>query len=236
MRAGASGFGDGALSTLELLDRPAKLNARANPSLQTGVDIYADRIVELAAIHAPEDPRFCSGCFSSLLRAQQSILTEKGKAAAKVHGITNAEIAEAPDFKAVWSRFLFWVEDLLEMAVADETDSENEEPRQTQLLSEPPLLLLGGHNSIRFTGQLKFVGKVSSGFSGNRIHPESGVFGSIRKSNSSGAWTSSGIDVHRELTLVGTMQFSLTRALHVQRSQMKFNCPGLIFRCCSQNV
>ena len=139
------------------------------------------------------------------MHVDQCILTERGEAAAKVHGITDAEIAEAPDFKTAWARFQFWVEDLLEMAKADETDSENEDPQPTQLLSEPPLLLLGGHNSIRFTGQLKFVGKVSSGFSGNRVHPESGVFGSIRKSNSSGAWTSSGIDVHRELTLVGTM-------------------------------
>ena len=170
------------------------------------------------------------------MHVEQAILSERGQEAAKVHGITDAEIAEAPDFKAVWSRFLLWVEDLLEMTVVEETDSENEEPQQTQLLSEPPLLLLGGHNSIRFTGQLKFVGKVSSGFSGNRVHPDSGVFGSIRKSNSSGAWTSSGIDVHRELTLVGAMQFLQTRALHVQRSQTKFNCPGLIFRCCSQNV
>ena len=191
--------------------------------------------MELAAVHAPEDHRYLGGCFSSFVPVEQAILSERGQAAAKVHGITDAEIAEAPDFKAVWSRFLLWVEDLLEMTVVEETDSENE-PQWTQLLSEPPLLLLGGHNSIRFTGQLKFVGKVSSDFSGNRVHPESGVFGSIRKSNSSGAWTSSGIDVHRELTLVGTMQFLQTRALHVQRSQTKYNCPGLIFRCCSQNV
>ena len=143
--------------------------------------------MELAAAHAPDDHRYLGGCFSSLVHVDQSILTERGQAAAKVHGITDAEIAEAPDFKAVWTRLL------LEMTVVEETDSENEEPQQTQLLSEPPQLLLGGHNSIRFTGQLKFVGKVSSGFSGNRVHPESGVFGSIRKSNSSGAWTSSGI-------------------------------------------
>ena len=38
----------------------------------------------------------------------------------------------------------------MEMAVADESDSDIEEPQQTQLLSEPPLLLLGGHNSCRF--------------------------------------------------------------------------------------
>ena len=91
------------------------------------------------------------------MHVDQSILTERGQAAAKVHGITNAEIAEAPKFKTVWFRFLSWVDELLEMTVSDEIDSENEDPRQTQLLSEPPLLLLGGHNSIRFTGQLKFI-------------------------------------------------------------------------------
>ena len=84
------------------------------------------------------------------MHVEQAILSERGQAAAKVHGITDAEIAEAPDFRTVWSRFLLWVEDLLAMAVADETDSENEDPEPTRLLSEPPLLLLGGHNSVRF--------------------------------------------------------------------------------------
>ena len=56
------------------------------------------------------------------MHVEQAILSERGQEAAKVHGITDAEIAEAPDFKAVWSRFLFWVEDLLEMTVADRGD------------------------------------------------------------------------------------------------------------------
>ena len=81
---------------------------------------------------------------------EQAILSERGQAAAKVHGLADAGIAAAPGFRTVWSRFLFWVEDLLEMTVADGTDSENEESQPTQLLTEPPLLLLGGHNSIRF--------------------------------------------------------------------------------------
>ena len=85
------------------------------------------------------------GAYECYIAADDEELT-----AAEVYGITDAEIAEAPDFRTVWSRFLLWVEDLLEMTVVDETDSENEEPQQTQLLSEPPLLLLGGHNSVRF--------------------------------------------------------------------------------------
>ena len=97
--------------------------------------------MELAAIHAPDDHRYLGGCFSSLVHVDQSVLSERGEAASKVHGITDEEIVIAPDFRIVWSRFLLWVEDLLEMTVADETDSENEEPRQTQLLPDPPLLL-----------------------------------------------------------------------------------------------
>ena len=152
--------------------------------------------MELAATHAPENHRYLGGCFSSLVHVEQAILSERGQAAAKVHGITDAEIAEAPDFRTVWARFLFWVEDLLEMTVAEETDSENEEPQQTQLLSEPPLLLLGGHNSIRFTGQLKFVGKVSSGFSGNRVLRNRG------SSGRSGNQIHQGPGLHQELMLI----------------------------------
>ena len=106
--------------------------------------------MELAAIHAPENHRYLGGCFSSLVHVEQAILSERGQAAAKVHGITDAEIAEAPDFRTVWSRLLLWMEDLLDMTVAEETDSDIEEPQQTQLLTEPPLLLLGGHNACRF--------------------------------------------------------------------------------------
>ena len=39
------------------------------------------------------------------MHVDQCILMERGEAAAKVHGITDAEIAEAPDFRTVWSRF-----------------------------------------------------------------------------------------------------------------------------------
>ena len=112
--------------------------------------------MELTAIHASKTIAIWTVAFSSQVHVDQAILSERGAAAAKMKGIADAKIAKAPDFTTMWSRFLFWVEDLLEMAVADETDSDIEEPQQTQLLSEPPLLLLGGHNSIRFTGQLKF--------------------------------------------------------------------------------
>ena len=57
----------------------------------------------------------------------QAILSQRGEAAAKVHGITDAEVAQAPNCRTRWSRFLFWVEDLLEMTVAKEPDSESEE-------------------------------------------------------------------------------------------------------------
>ena len=115
--------------------------------------------MELAAIHAPDDHRYLGGCFSSLVHVDQAILSERGEAAAKVHGITDAEIAEAPDFRTMWSRFLFWVEELLDMTVAEETDSENEEPQETPLLPEPPLPLLGG---LKFRCQLAGWGNTAA--------------------------------------------------------------------------
>ena len=65
------------------------------------MDIFDDRIVELAAVHAPENHRNLGGYFSSLVYVERPILSERGQAAAKVHGITDVEVAEAPDFRAV---------------------------------------------------------------------------------------------------------------------------------------
>ena len=59
-----------------------------------------------------------------------SVPTGRDQATAKVYGITDAEIVEASNLKTVWARFLSWVEELLEMIVPDEADSESEEIRR----------------------------------------------------------------------------------------------------------
>ena len=120
----------------------------------TGLDVFSDRIVELAATHAPADARFHGGSFSTVVRVDQSILTERGADAALVHGISDEEIGEGPDFKLAWHRFLTWTDDLLNAATVErsaDSDDEAEIPAGfPQLLPEPPVLLIAGHNSIRF--------------------------------------------------------------------------------------
>ena len=64
----------------------------------TGVDIFEDRVVEIAAAHVPQDPRLFGGSFSSTVSVDTNILKERGAAAAAVHGITDEEIAAGPSF------------------------------------------------------------------------------------------------------------------------------------------
>jgi len=116
----------------------------------TGVDISRDRVVELAALHCPSDARFFGGAFSTVVRVDPTLLAERGAAASAVHGIEDHEIAVGPDFPTAWRRFLLWTESLLNSAVADRSDSEDDEPLPPQLSTETPVLMLAGHNAIRF--------------------------------------------------------------------------------------
>jgi len=112
------------------------------------VDIFEDRIVEIAAVHSPQDYRLFGGSFSTTVSVDTNILKERGAAAAAVHGITDEEIAAGPSFPVAWSRFLSWIEFLLNNAVK-ETDDSEDEPEELQIV-EDPVLLLAGHNAIRF--------------------------------------------------------------------------------------
>ena len=76
------------------------------------------------------------------------LLKERGEKAASVHGITNEEIVASPTFPVAWSRFLSWTETLLNNAV-QETDDSEDEPEEHQIV-ENPILLLAGRNAIRF--------------------------------------------------------------------------------------
>ena len=81
------------------------------------MDIFEDRIVEIAAVHAPQDPRLLGASFSTTVKVDADLLKERGAAAAAVHGITNEEIAASPSFPMAWSRFLSWTDSLLQDAV-----------------------------------------------------------------------------------------------------------------------
>ncbi len=85
------------------------------------MDIGSDRIVELAAVHCPQDSRFFGGSFTTVVKVEPAILVASGAAAA-VHGISDEEISFGPDFPTAWRRFLSWVDGLLNTAVADTPD------------------------------------------------------------------------------------------------------------------
>ena len=71
-----------------------------------GIDVTRDRIVELAAAHAPADDRLAGSAYSSVVAVDRQILEERGSAASLVHGITDEEIACGPSFAEAWGRFL----------------------------------------------------------------------------------------------------------------------------------
>ncbi len=115
----------------------------------TGVDVTRDRIVELAAAHAPADDRLAGSAYSSVVAVDPQILGERGSAASLVHGITDEEIACGPSFAEAWGRFLQWARALLDNAVRDDAvDTDDDEPCAPQP-EEAPVLLLAGHNGVR---------------------------------------------------------------------------------------
>jgi hypothetical protein len=83
----------------------------------TGVDVAQDRIVEMAATHAPADHRLVGGSYSTTVRVDPPILQERGGEAAAVHGISDEEITLGPSFPVAWARFLHWAKDLLKASV-----------------------------------------------------------------------------------------------------------------------
>ena len=119
----------------------------------TGVDPSRDRIVELAATQGQELPHTRGGSFAEVVHVPEVIQeSANAQAAAKVHGITNDEIARGTPFPVSWARFLEFVEACLNNAVHDESQSDESD---AELLparppEAPPRLLLVGHNSIRF--------------------------------------------------------------------------------------
>ena len=64
-----------------------------------------------------------------------------------LHGITDEEIIQGPVFPEVWSRFLHWVDALLNYAIVEESDSDSDvENSSLPQIHDHPVLLLAGHN------------------------------------------------------------------------------------------
>ena len=70
--------------------------------------------------------RFFGGSFSTIVRVDESILDERGEAAAAVHGISKEEIAEGFIFPVAWRMFSDWLEAVLNATITASNDSEPE--------------------------------------------------------------------------------------------------------------
>ena len=117
----------------------------------TGVDVSRNRIVELAAVQGHDRAHLPGGSFSEVVHVPEQIQTSTcAQAAARVHGITDDEIARGTLFPESWARFLMFSEACLNNAILDGSDESDAEPLPPGPPDAPPSLLLIGHNSFRF--------------------------------------------------------------------------------------
>ena len=87
--------------------------------------------------------------FSTTVYVDPDILKERGEEAYAVHGISNDEINHGANFKQAWTRFLKWIDDVVNSATKYDSESDDDDMAQPEIL-EDPVVVLVGHNSIRF--------------------------------------------------------------------------------------
>ena len=116
----------------------------------TGVSVVNDRIVELAAVQIlPSNLPGCS--FSTTVWVETDILEARGQEAARVHGIAQVEMAVSPTFPEVWCAFLCFIDALTNFHIQDSSSDSDDELRELPLIAEePPVVLIGAHNGIKF--------------------------------------------------------------------------------------
>ena len=116
----------------------------------TGVDATSDRIVELAATQGGSLP---GASFATVVRVSDDIIqSPSAHSAAEVHGITREEIALGPDFPEAWTRFLAFVDGIVNSTLTDSEIStdDSEPPPDARPASVPPKVLLAAHNGLKF--------------------------------------------------------------------------------------
>ena len=114
----------------------------------TGADIAKDRIVEIAAVHAHGDIQMNCESFSTTVRVDPDILKDRGSEAFAMHGITKREIKEGATFEQTWTRFLKWIN--VVMNRVRKYDSEPDDDTGLPTLLHDPVMVLAVHNGNRF--------------------------------------------------------------------------------------
>ena len=67
-----------------------------------------------------------------------------------VHGIASSELAQGPGFAEAFRRMARFLDNSVEMAVAEQSDSSNDEVGSTTLRGSPPAIVIAAHNGFKF--------------------------------------------------------------------------------------
>ena len=115
------------------------------------MDVSRDRIVELAATQGQELAHIPGASFAEVVRVPAEIQQSDGaQAAARVHGISDDEIACGTAFPESWARFLNFTEACSNNVIHVGDDTSDEEPSLPRPLDAPPNIVIAAHNGFRF--------------------------------------------------------------------------------------
>ena len=114
----------------------------------TGLDVLSESIVEIGLLD-----EMGSAVFSTVVRPP---VLPSGEPT--VHGIAPEELADGPSFAEAFQRLLRFVQNVVEMALADDSDSSSGEMITVPALKEkPPAVIVAAHNAWNFDVPILFV-------------------------------------------------------------------------------
>ncbi len=107
----------------------------------TGLSVTSDRIVEIGAVEMD------SGAAFGVVVNPGSSFTACSEGA--VHGIQKAELEKGFTFKSAYEQFMSFLQNAIDMAMSEDSNSDDE-PSPPRLKNERPTLLLVAHNGRKF--------------------------------------------------------------------------------------
>ena len=109
-----------------------------------GLDVLRNSIVEIGLLQSSG-----SNVFSTVVRPPALAARESSEHS--VHGISNEELEQGPNFREAFVRMLAFLDNLVDMAVNEESDSSCDESsvKGPILKDAPPQVLIAAHNGFR---------------------------------------------------------------------------------------
>ena len=116
-----------------------------------GLDVLGNSIVEIGLLQGAG-----SSVYSTVVRPPASAARESSEPA--VHGISDEELAQGPGFREAFVRMVGFLDNLVDMAVNDESESSCDELSEGPTLrGAPPQVLIAAHNGIKFDIPILFA-------------------------------------------------------------------------------